>query len=133
MEGSVRKVAFFFVIVLWTGAALACPAGPLRVAVVAGEPPFCPPLAPHARGISRAKSTATPASALLHAQRVDTLPTRQRHGHRRLTVCTTNLKASDFRARYGERVADRIRECGAFVEIAGTSRRIAGGAAVADE
>lgn len=55
----------------------------------------------------------------------------QRHGNRRLTVCTTNLGAADFRSRYGERVADRIRACGVFVEIAGKSLRrpLAGGSA----
>ena len=50
----------------------------------------------------------------------------QRHGNRRLTVCTTNLKVDEFRARYGARVADRIRQCGVFVEVAGTSLRRAG-------
>lgn len=39
------------------------------------------------------------------------------------TLVTTNMRASDFRARYGERVADRIREVGSFVEIAGASLR----------
>lgn len=33
------------------------------------------------------------------------------------TVITTNLPAAEFKARYGERVADRIRECGTFVEL----------------
>jgi hypothetical protein len=39
------------------------------------------------------------------------------------TLITTNLTASDFRARYGERIADRIREAGRFVELAGESLR----------
>ena len=47
----------------------------------------------------------------------------QRHGARRPTVVTTNLDVEAFRARYGERVADRIRECGAFVHVAGGSMR----------
>ena len=33
------------------------------------------------------------------------------------TVITTNLTAVDFKARYGERVADRIRECGVYIEL----------------
>jgi DNA replication protein DnaC len=47
----------------------------------------------------------------------------QRHGNRRPTVCTTNLAASDFKERYGARVVDRIKQVGAFVQIAGDSRR----------
>ena len=47
----------------------------------------------------------------------------QRHGNRRLTVATTNLGARAFTARYGERIADRLRECGTFIEIAGCSLR----------
>ena len=39
------------------------------------------------------------------------------------TVITTNLPAADFKARYGERIADRIREAGRFVELAGESLR----------
>lgn len=50
----------------------------------------------------------------------------QRHGNRRPTVITTNLAAPDFKARYGERVADRVRECGSFVQVAGKSRRSKG-------
>ena len=39
------------------------------------------------------------------------------------TLLTTNLSAEQFKARYGERIADRIRECGAFVGDAGPSLR----------
>lgn len=39
------------------------------------------------------------------------------------TVITTNLPAAEFKKRYGERVADRIRECGSFVELGGPSMR----------
>lgn len=39
------------------------------------------------------------------------------------TVITTNLTAKHFRLRYGERIADRIRECGAYIELAGASLR----------
>lgn len=40
-----------------------------------------------------------------------------RYAERLKTVITTNLTAQDFKARYGERVADRIREAGRFVEL----------------
>lgn len=39
------------------------------------------------------------------------------------TLITTNLRAGEFKARYGERIADRIRESGRFVELAGESLR----------
>lgn len=49
------------------------------------------------------------------------------------TLITTNLPANDFerdgqkvegfKSRYGERIADRIRECGKFVELRGDSMR----------
>ena len=39
------------------------------------------------------------------------------------TVISTNLTASDFKSRYGERIADRIRESGTFVECSGPSLR----------
>lgn len=39
------------------------------------------------------------------------------------TVITTNLNAEQFKERYGERVADRIREVGRFVSIADESLR----------
>ena len=45
----------------------------------------------------------------------------------RPTVITTNLHASQFAARYGERTVDRIRERGRFVELAGESQRRKGG------
>ncbi len=49
----------------------------------------------------------------------------QRHGNRRHTVCTTNLALDDFRARYGPRVTDRLKQVGVFLEIAGQSLRTA--------
>lgn len=39
------------------------------------------------------------------------------------TCITTNVPAAEFRQRYGERIADRIRESGRFVELAGESMR----------
>lgn len=39
------------------------------------------------------------------------------------TVITTNLPGAEFKARYGERIADRIREAGRFVELGGESLR----------
>lgn len=39
------------------------------------------------------------------------------------TLFTTNLPAVEFKARYGERIADRIREAGRYVELAGESLR----------
>lgn len=39
------------------------------------------------------------------------------------TIITTNLPAAEFKRRYGERIADRIRECGKFVELSGESMR----------
>lgn len=39
------------------------------------------------------------------------------------TVITTNLNGQQFKARYGERVADRIREAGKFVELSDKSMR----------
>lgn len=47
----------------------------------------------------------------------------ERYAANRRTVITTNLNASSFKERYGERIADRIRECGRFVELAGESLR----------
>lgn len=44
------------------------------------------------------------------------------------TVVTTNMPAADFSKRYGERVVDRIREVGAFIEVGGHSLRAAGAA-----
>lgn len=39
------------------------------------------------------------------------------------TVITTNLPREDIRPLYGDRVADRLNDCGVFVAIAGESRR----------
>lgn len=46
-----------------------------------------------------------------------------RYSNLRPTCVTTNVNAQMFKTRYGERVADRIRECGRFVEISGESMR----------
>lgn len=46
-----------------------------------------------------------------------------RHDHSRPTVITTNLDAPAFKLRYGERIADRIREDGRFVSLSGGSMR----------
>lgn len=46
-----------------------------------------------------------------------------RHDHSRPTVMTTNLDAAAFKLRYGERIADRIREDGRFVSLSGGSMR----------
>ena len=46
-----------------------------------------------------------------------------RYRHVLPTVITTNLRSAAFKERYGERVADRIRECGEFVELQGGSLR----------
>lgn len=47
----------------------------------------------------------------------------ERHARRRATLITTNLAAPEFKARYGERVADRIRERGRFVVVGSKSLR----------
>lgn len=47
----------------------------------------------------------------------------ERHANGRATVMTTNLGAPEFRGRYGERIADRIREDGRFVSITDPSMR----------
>lgn len=39
------------------------------------------------------------------------------------TVITTNVPPDEFKARYGERIADRIREAGKFIKVAGESMR----------
>ena len=46
-----------------------------------------------------------------------------RYRHLLPTVITTNLRATDFKARYGPRTVDRIRERGDFIEINGPSLR----------
>lgn len=47
----------------------------------------------------------------------------ERYAHKRPTLLTTNLPASEFKERYGERIADRIREAGRFVELDNQSFR----------
>jgi DNA replication protein DnaC len=46
-----------------------------------------------------------------------------RYDHSRPTYITTNLDASAFKERYGERIADRIRESGRFVSLSDASMR----------
>lgn len=46
-----------------------------------------------------------------------------RYGATLPTVITTNMQADAFKARYGERVADRIREVGRFMSLTGESLR----------
>lgn len=46
-----------------------------------------------------------------------------RFAREKLTLITTNLGPSEFKARYGERLADRIREDGSFVECGTVSLR----------
>jgi DNA replication protein DnaC len=46
-----------------------------------------------------------------------------RYGNNRPTVITTNLDVMAFRNRYGERIADRIREAGRFVNCGAKSLR----------
>lgn len=45
------------------------------------------------------------------------------HGDRKPLLITTNCTTEEFRARYGGRIADRIREAGAFFAIADGSLR----------
>lgn len=47
----------------------------------------------------------------------------ERYERKLVTIITTNLDAAKFKATYGERVADRIRERGRFVDIKGASVR----------
>lgn len=47
----------------------------------------------------------------------------ERHGNRMPLVMTTNLAAVEFKERYDERIADRIREVGCFVSLDGESMR----------
>lgn len=46
-----------------------------------------------------------------------------RYRHLLPTVITTNLRAEEFKARYGARAIDRLRERGEFVELNGASLR----------
>lgn len=46
-----------------------------------------------------------------------------KYGSMHRLVITTNLPAAAFKSRYGERVADRIRECGAWIEFNAKSLR----------
>lgn len=46
-----------------------------------------------------------------------------RYSNRLCTVITTNLTASEFKGRYGERIVDRIRESGKFIGLDGKSMR----------
>ena len=46
-----------------------------------------------------------------------------RYSNEKATIITTNLPAKAFAERYGERVADRLREAGQYVEIADQSMR----------
>lgn len=46
-----------------------------------------------------------------------------RYDAARPTVITTGLSAADFKARYRERIADRIREVGLFIDLDGNSLR----------
>jgi len=45
------------------------------------------------------------------------------YGDRRPLLITTNCSASDFKTRYGERITDRLRECGRWISIDGGSLR----------
>lgn len=45
------------------------------------------------------------------------------YGDRKPLIITTNLDDKGFKARYGTRVEDRIRECGKWVRIPGASMR----------
>lgn len=46
-----------------------------------------------------------------------------RYSNDRPTMITTNLKAEDFRKRYGDRIADRVRDNGRFISLSDMSRR----------
>ncbi len=49
------------------------------------------------------------------------------YGNRRPLAITTNLTSQDFKARYGKRIEDRIRECGEWITVTGSSMRGARG------
>lgn len=48
------------------------------------------------------------------------------YGDRRPLLITTNCDDTTFKTRYGARIVDRVRECGAFAWIAGASMRSKG-------
>lgn len=45
------------------------------------------------------------------------------YGDKRPLLITTNCKQDDFKQRYGSRVVDRLRECGAWFSVSGASLR----------
>lgn len=45
------------------------------------------------------------------------------YGDKRPLLVTTNASADEFKNRYGQRITDRIRECGTFASLAGASLR----------
>lgn len=45
------------------------------------------------------------------------------YGDKKPLLITTNASAEEFKSRYGQRIADRVRECGTFASIAGGSLR----------
>lgn len=45
------------------------------------------------------------------------------YSSRRALVVTTNCTGAEFSARYGERIADRLRECGRWIALTGESLR----------
>ena len=45
------------------------------------------------------------------------------YGDKRILIMTTNLDAAAFRKRYGERIVDRLRECGQWLAVQGESLR----------
>lgn len=61
------------------------------------------------------------------ASMLDQLVTERYDGNA-MTIMTTNLPATRFRDRYGDRLVDRIREVGAFCELAVPSYRAGDGA-----
>lgn len=48
------------------------------------------------------------------------------YGDKRSLIITTNCSADEFRVRYGERVVDRLRECGTWLAVVGPSLRTRG-------
>jgi DNA replication protein DnaC len=45
------------------------------------------------------------------------------YGDRRPLLITTNCSVADFKTRYGERITDRLRECGRWISVDGGSLR----------